>query len=87
MYIDDFVVATKRAMAEYVKAEGAFDLEPGCCETRLVSAEPPRSRYRESATPSSVWNLRVDLHAIDGVGFWFPTPRNSPTLLMTHRPS
>ena len=32
MYIDDFVVATKRAMAEYVKAEGAFDLEPGCCE-------------------------------------------------------
>ena len=32
MYIDDFVVATKRAMAEYVKAEGAFDLVPGCCE-------------------------------------------------------
>ena len=32
MYIDDFVVATKRAMEEYVKAEGAFDLEPGCCE-------------------------------------------------------
>ena len=32
MYIDDFVIATKRAMAEYVKAEGAFDLVPGCCE-------------------------------------------------------
>ena len=76
MYIDDFVVATKRAMAEYVKAEGAFDLVPGCCEKlvwfRLSPLGPVIKRVGHAIVCVES-SCRPPRHRRRGR--WFPTAR------------